>query len=1320
MPRSFRRYMRYFVRTFWATVLLTVISVAVCVQIGRMVFPYLNDYRLDIARQLENRLGVAVTIDSIESQWRGLRPRIILLGLGMASKEGQSIIFVDRVEVEVSLLAALRDWQDGIRTLKFDGLRASFTQDSDGQWRVHGLPKTTAAKGNLIIDDPLDIFLFGRRVELLRTELAVEFRNELRTNINIPRILLENDNQFHRLVASFSVDDHQALRLVLEGSGDPREEKTFESSGYLQLSNFPTEKVLEALSGVKLVDRLTRESPPGEADWADQGRLSMQLWFSGTLQKGMSFTGHATHDGVPIVPPAGAQWPHRVSSRFTGQWQRNQDWRLGLQNLSVQWPDGALPLISARIHGGPDTAPELRLPALDLAEVFALLNANGWLQHAALEPLRELQPKGILRNAVVKFVEPEAGYLHLRAELANGAVSAWSGVPAISGVQGFVEATAFSGQFDLGVSNGIALDFPKLYGRPLEFDSASGSVRWAIDLEREWVGVGSGPLQVANSGVRAQGAFNLSLPLKPETNNEPQMTLMLGVEHADALLYRQYLPNVVPTEVETWLNGAVQAGRVRDLGFIYHGTLMKGSKAPRTVQLRSGLAEAQVRFDKEWPVLALEKGSLWLDGEELHIRQVQGKLHNLALGNLQVVMPAVSSPQQRHLSIRGNVSGNSHDARALLLDSPLKRILGDELLSWQLQGNISAAVRLRVPLVEGGEQDQQFALYLRKNSLSMPSLNLDFEDLSGELTYSTSAGIHSGGLEARLWGEPLKVSMTSQKPADQPQGHLAQIDFRGQLEIDDLQKWLNRPELVFAEGSSDLSGRITVPVGFSRPLVFEAATDLRGVGLALPVPYYKSRDEKLETLVRVVVEPQPDGEGSQSDYRITFGEIAEVRLHRVGEQVEGVELALNSGANRPAPGVVLVHGEVDHANLNEWLTALDIYTSASENLGQSPDGEQAPAALPVRVELSVKSLLAGGMTLANMSIVGRQLDAGWNFDLNNDNLAGKVALAVADKPLAVSLDYLRLPATGGDAGEVLSEPEELPASALSEIDIRELPPVDFRTAEFSVGGANYGQWSFKLRPVSGGVAAYDLTGQVRGLGIGGRGERTAELLWLKSVDTEYSYFSGAISAADLGQVLTDWGQDKIITSDRAAVDLEVQWRGAPDQFQLANLTGMVNLDIDRGRFIRGASVGENPLLKLIGLLNFDTIARRLRLDFSDLKTEGMGYESIEGQLLFKEGMVTTANPIQVESPSANMQFAGDINIRDQSLNAQLVATLPVAGNLTVAAALAGGVPIAVGVYVAGKLFKNQVDKVSSIRYRIRGDWNNPEAKIEKVFENKTD
>jgi uncharacterized protein YhdP len=72
------------------------------------------------------------------------------------------------------------------------------------------------------------------------------------------------------------------------------------------------------------------------------------------------------------------------------------------------------------------------------------------------------------------------------------------------------------------------------------------------------------------------------------------------------------------------------------------------------------------------------------------------------------------------------------------------------------------------------------------------------------------------------------------------------------------------------------------------------------------------------------------------------------------------------------------------------------------------------------------------------------------------------------------------------------------------------------------------------------------------------------------------------------------------------------------------------------------------------------------------------------------------------------------------VDAQLITTLPLTGNLTMAAAVTGLLPAALGVFVVSKLFKEQFDKVSSIRYSINGRWNDPKMEVEKIFENKTD
>ncbi len=260
----------------------------------------------------------------------------------------------------------------------------------------------------------------------------------------------------------------------------------------------------------------------------------------------------------------------------------------------------------------------------------------------------------------------------------------------------------------------------------------------------------------------------------------------------------------------------------------------------------------------------------------------------------------------------------------------------------------------------------------------------------------------------------------------------------------------------------------------------------------------------------------------------------------------------------------------------------------------------------------------------------------------------------------------------------------------------------------------------KVRQTANGLIGYDLTGSAFGLGVRGRGKPGAELVWLRTAQGDTTYFSGTIEGRDLAETFRELKMAPALTSDEARLEVDLQWPGAPPQASMERLLGVVQLQLERGVFSRGGSVGENPLVKLIGLLNFDTLARRLRLDFSDLGTAGLGYENIRGTLLFDGGVIRIPEPLQVETPSSHLQLAGDLDVLNETLDAQLVATLPLAGNLTVAAALTGAVPLAVGVYVAGKVFKSQVDRASSLRYHITGEWERPEARLEKIFANRVD
>ena len=84
-------------------------------------------------------------------------------------------------------------------------------------------------------------------------------------------------------------------------------------------------------------------------------------------------------------------------------------------------------------------------------------------------------------------------------------------------------------------------------------------------------------------------------------------------------------------------------------------------------------------------------------------------------------------------------------------------------------------------------------------------------------------------------------------------------------------------------------------------------------------------------------------------------------------------------------------------------------------------------------------------------------------------------------------------------------------------------------------------------------------------------------------------------------------------------------------------------------------------------------------------------------------------------PSGRMNMAGDFDLVNEQVDAQLVATLPVATNLPWVVALLGGVPAAAGVYLTSKLVEKQVDRLSSISYTLSGPFDDVGVAVDRIF-----
>jgi uncharacterized protein YhdP len=144
--------------------------------------------------------------------------------------------------------------------------------------------------------------------------------------------------------------------------------------------------------------------------------------------------------------------------------------------------------------------------------------------------------------------------------------------------------------------------------------------------------------------------------------------------------------------------------------------------------------------------------------------------------------------------------------------------------------------------------------------------------------------------------------------------------------------------------------------------------------------------------------------------------------------------------------------------------------------------------------------------------------------------------------------------------------------------------------------------------------------------------------------------------------------------------------------------------------------GASGALKVVSILNLSNILRRLQLDFSDIADDGVSFDDLDGGFEIKDGYLDITDPLLIHSPSSQFLFYGGTDIPTEKIDMEMIATLPVAGNLPwLAAAFLGGLPVAAGVFVATKLFEDQVDTVSSAVYTFEGTWDDPELEFKKMF-----
>ncbi|MFP6796119.1 MAG: AsmA-like C-terminal region-containing protein [Pseudomonadales bacterium] len=915
---------------------------------------------------------------------------------------------------------------------------------------------------------------------------------------------------------------------------------------------------------------------------------------------------------------------------------------------------------------------EVFSPVIDLRNVSMLATHLYGRDHPVSLWIRQVDASGHLQKAVVHIDEQGPAF---GAQLSRVSLKSYRGLPGFQNVSGSIGGPGNVIRLDL-VSDSGAIMLPKVFDGPLSFDRAFGPV--VFWFGRDHVGIRGDDLSVTADGSVITGGFGISMPRKDR--NDHQTTLIANVTEMDVSRAKKYVPNGLPQGLKPWLTTSLRdVGSVSAVQFVYHGRNVIYPGLPlRRAELLADFESVSIDYHEDWPLVSGADGRLEVTARESRVELREATSFDTKVTNADVSIPSNGS------YIDANLDVVIPFARALLFvqETPIHElfpILGDRLVG---DGSLSVGASLRLPLKGRMKEPGDFKLSFEFNNaaVSINDLGLRFDALNGAVEYHSPHTIVNSDLSAHLFNTPIDIDVTSGSNA---QEEFMGVALTGQINATDLLAVLEINDTGIATGTMEYSANLSMFPDSSRPPELTFNSDLVGVDLSLPEEWGKPANVSRSLDVNIQFFD------SYSSVAFRHGGIAGWAHVSDGHISRG-----SVGVGTPA---VVVSENEEHVVISGGLKSFEI------------DSDLVDSDNPIRWRLNnfrVNALRASGVELTNAIVSGQSFAGAVEVQLSSDQIDATFVRKLGE-PWQVDVNEIRIPNFNPVGNAETSDPISLDM-------IEKVVPADITVRRVLVNDKNglvndYGSWRFSLRPQPDGLRVLELEAEIRGIEISG----DREVFWTRS--TNRTRFVGSIRGLDLASVLSQWGFELNVEGESFLGEGDFTWRGSPLAFAIKDIEGSFVSEIKNGRFPDIEQGG--GIARILGLLNYSTIGRRLTGNFSDVVSKGISFNRIQARMNFQSGILAFEEPMFVEGNGLLFRINGTVNLTDGRLDNELVVTLPVSDSLPwYAAYIAIANPAAgVGVLLGRRIFGAQIESLSSGKYHISGTLNHPRVEFESIF-----
>ena len=790
--------------------------------------------------------------------------------------------------------------------------------------------------------------------------------------------------------------------------------------------------------------------------------------------------------------------------------------------------------------------------------------------------------------------------------------------------------------------------------------------------------------------------FSLLFPSQNAKNRSPFLSLYSYASLNDASKVRYYLPiKAIGDDVFNYLQPTLKKGVVNGAQVLWYGNLLDYPYQQKNgiFQAWIPLRDAEYDFYGDWEGLRdldldllFENDSLLMKGENAKLGEIEVKT---LIGEVDHLTP------NGVLTINANVNDDGEVVADYFIDSPLKESVGHALTIINVEDELEANLTLSIPFYDQ-YPDIEGKVELLGNDIDIEltdNMILPLKQVSGTFNFK-NGDLLSEELSATLFDQPIDFSFSSEELKEE---YKVKANLSGNWDVGQISEQHSVLLPFELSGRVDWQGDLTFTQIFDGGCLFNVdfTSPLQGLNTQFPVPYNKDESTSWPTKVNINGDLISTKWDARIDNKIKF--LGEVNYQTEQLNIPFLYLRLGKEDKSPidyAKKVVSINEET--VNLTEWL-------KVSQGLLLTEKSNPVESRMsPIQLDDFYLNIKQAELFKQPITSLHSHLDLnkkGWDLNLKGNNLLADLEYrqGLPDR-YNIDIEQFNFELFDLDEAKLFFASENENVFAPHSDNLREDYPEIFLECK---------QCRYKkmqLSPLSAHVFPSKLHYTIDYLRLGGKKEFTSLSGVWNQLHTNVIIDS---RENDKNSIVKRLGFTRPMVSEQAELSAAVNWVGAPWEFNLTSLNGDFSIEAKNGLITEINDKGA----RLLSFLSLDGIRRSLNLEFDNVFSKGLGFDSMSMSGKISNGVIKS-NDYYLNGSAGKVTGDGLIDLPNLNVNYQFSYSPAVTSSLPVLAAFAINPLTGAAVLMLTKILEPVVNAIIRVDFSVKGSLNDPKVKIE--------